>query len=139
VGSLDLDLRLLAERSTLFLPFHDHDKVLELRLYEPSKETSRSNGEHLKQQREEFLQQRFDFLDKIAEHEVELKKKFSERVYHFLKELKNRNVAEGLADRETIRPHPDSSRSNNRNEVDFRIRLTEERPQARSSPSKPKA
>ena len=38
-------------------------------------------------------------MEKIANHEAELKKKFSERVYGFLKELKNRNVSEGLNER----------------------------------------
>lgn len=43
------------------------------------------NDEQAEEKREEFLQERFDFLDKLTEHETQLKKNFSEKVYNLLK------------------------------------------------------
>lgn len=39
IGEIEIDLALLAERKTLFVPFQDHDKVLEVKLYEPRRES----------------------------------------------------------------------------------------------------
>jgi hypothetical protein len=39
IGEIEIDLALLAERKTLFVPFQDHDKVLEVKLYEQRRET----------------------------------------------------------------------------------------------------
>lgn len=80
----------------MFIPFQDRDKVLEVRIYEHKKENNMEpersiNNDQAEERREEFLQERFDFLDKLTEHEAQLKKKFSEKVYTLLKELKNKN------------------------------------------------
>lgn len=123
VGSIEIDLNLLLQRSLIFVPFQDHDKVLEIKLYEPKKDRQEvANDEVLKQQREDFLQQRFDFIDKINNHEAELKKKFSEKVYGFLRELKSRN---GHSDSEG-KKHQEA-REPRKNELDFRTRFNEER------------
>jgi hypothetical protein len=39
VGQVEIDLALLCERKLMFVPFEDHDKVLEVRVYEPKKDS----------------------------------------------------------------------------------------------------
>lgn len=72
--------------------------MLEIKLYEQQRESGSHSSAQTRLQREEFLNKRFEFMDRITAHETELKKKFSERVYNFLKELKNRNFHEGERD-----------------------------------------
>ena len=65
-------------------------------------------------------------MDKITQHETELKKKFSEKVYNFLKELKNRNLTDHFS--KERRNQFDSPKDNkHNNEIDFRNRLQDER------------
>jgi hypothetical protein len=45
--------------------------------------------------RQHFLQERNEFIDKLTDHEAELKKRFSEKVYNLLKDIKNRGSPEG--------------------------------------------
>lgn len=114
----------------MFVPFEDHDKVLEVRVYEPRKESVEqdpvANEEQAEERREEFLQERYDFLDKIKEHESQLKKNFSEKVYSLLKELKNRNPQETRADRDSLKSMA-SEDHKSKNELDFKNRLADPR------------
>ena len=71
IGEIEIDLNLLADRKALFIPFQDRDKVLEVRIYEHKKENNMEaersiNNDQAEERREEFLQERFDFLDKLT-------------------------------------------------------------------------
>ena len=68
IGTLEIDLELLAERSLLFLPFQEHDKVLEIKLYEQQRESGSHSSAQTRLQREEFLNKRFEFMDRITAH-----------------------------------------------------------------------
>ena len=90
IGQIEVNLAQLKEKQLLYIPFREFQNVLEVKLYTPKSSPSPQLEKASGVTRQHFLQERNEFIDKLNDHEAELKKRFSEKVYNLLKDIKNR-------------------------------------------------